>query len=390
VARGGGPQTQKKVCFFLSSFTYSGAALAQLRLANALARRGYHVDFVIGSVWPKGTELPIVKTLNIIYLDQPRTFRLLFPIVSFIKAERPYIIFSAEDHLNAIVTLAVLLARSDAKLSVSSRVTPYDTYPKNISSRGVVNYLKGMVLKRLNRLLWLRANAVTCVSKDMVNLYHEIFGHTKHVAVYNVIIDSEFDQKRQENLDHPWFSEKDIPIVVAAARLEPEKGLADLLTAIKIVNNDRHCRLVILGAGRIEADLRNLIDGLNLGDRVQLLGFQDNPYKFFAKSKVFALSSYSEGLPSVLVEAIACGCAVVSTDCPTGPREVLRDGRFGELVPVRSPQAMAEAILRALETRRSADELSEAVFPFTEAEVVQAHMRALGIWCSEASCHSSG
>jgi glycosyltransferase involved in cell wall biosynthesis len=118
---------------------------------------------------------------------------------------------------------------------------------------------------------------------------------------------------------------------------------------------------------------------MNLGDRVQLVGFQENPYNFFTQSRVFVLSSYSEGLPSVLVEAIACGCAVVSTDCPTGPREVLKNGRFGELVPVGSPQAMAEAILRALETRLSAGELSEAVFPFTEAEVVQAHMRALGI-----------
>ena len=140
----------KKVCFFLSSFSYSGAPLAQLRLANALARRGYHVDFVIGSVWPDGTKLPIEKNLNIFYLNQPRTFRLLLPIISFIKAARPDIVFSAEDHLNAIVTLGVLLARSDAKLSVSSRVTPYDTYPKDISSRGAVNFLKGMVLKRMN------------------------------------------------------------------------------------------------------------------------------------------------------------------------------------------------------------------------------------------------
>lgn len=361
----------QRISFFIARYSHSGVPLAQMRLAKAFLQRGFKVDFVIGYV-PLELTLPTDLGFAIVNLAQPRTFKLLWPIVRLIRSNQPDVIFSAEDHLNAVVTLAVLLVGSSARLSVSSRVTPYDTYSKKLMS-------KGWILKLINPLLWQRADALTCVSKDMVKQYQAIFGKTKHQAAYNVIVNSDLDRKKREGVDHPWFNDRKIPVVISAGRLAPEKGYPDLIAAMKLVNERMPVRLLMLGDGPLRGQLQQSIDDAGLNDRIQLLGFQANPYKYYAQSRLFVLSSYLEGLPNVMVEAIACGCAVVSTDCPTGPREVLQDGRFGRLVPVRSPQAMADAIVKTLATPLDAGELKEAVFPFTEEQVVQMHQTALGL-----------
>ena len=362
----------QKIIFFIARYSHSGVPLAQLRLAKAFMQRGYEIDFVIGYVPPE-LKLPANLGFDVVNLKQTRTFKLLWPIVGIIRRKQPDVIFSAEDHLNAVVTLAVLLTRSRARLSVSSRVTPYDTYSKKLLS-------KGWVLKVLNPLLWGRADALTCVSRDMVKQYQAIFGYTKHQAAYNVIVNSELDRKKAEHVDHPWFDDVEIPVVISAGRLAPEKGYPDLIAAIKLVNERMPARLLMLGDGPLRGQLEKLIVEAGLNDKVQLLGFQANPYKYYARSRLFVLSSYVEGLPNVLVEAMACGCAVVSTDCPTGPREVLQDGRVGRLVPVRSPRAMADAIVEMLVASPDASHLQCAVLPFSEERVVAAHeaMLALG------------
>ncbi|MBT9099547.1 glycosyltransferase [Methylovulum psychrotolerans] len=361
----------KHISFFIARYSYSGVPLAQLRLAKAFARRGFEVDFVIGYV-DSEFKLPDGLNFEVLNLGQPRTYKLLPRIMAFLRSTQPDIIFSAEDHLNAIVTTAAILTGSRAKISASSRVTPYDTYSNTVFS-------KRWVLKRLNQLLWKRSDTLTCVSKDMVLQYQAIFGQTKHQAVYNVIVDTDLERKASEEVDHPWLIDNDIPVVISAGRLAPEKGFPDLIAAMKLVNEQMSVRLVILGEGPLRSELQQMIEEKGLGQHVQLLGYQPNPYKFYAKSRLFVLSSYVEGLPNVLVEAMACGCNIVSTDCPTGPREVLMDGQFGELVPVRSPQAMADAIIRSLNVPRDLEKSKKAVFPFTEEQVFNTYQRILEI-----------
>lgn len=361
----------QKVSFFVARFSNSGVPFAQLRLAKSFKRRGYEINFVIGYISPD-LVLPTDLGFDVINLNQKRTFKLLVPIIGIIRCVRPSIVFSAEDHLNAVVTLAVCLAGSRAKLSVSSRVTPYDTYSDRVLS-------KGWILKKLNPLLWHRADALTCVSRDMVAQYQTIFGHTKHQASYNVIVNADLDRKKAENVEHPWFDDVNIPVVISAGRLAPEKGYPDLIAAMKLVNQRSPVRLLMLGEGPLRAELQQLIDEAGLNDRIQLLGFQANPYKYYARCRLFVLSSYLEGLPNVLVEAMACGCAVVSTDCPTGPREVLQDLKVGRLVPMRAPQAMADAVIEMLSVLPDASQLNQAVLPFTEDRVIAVHQRMLGL-----------
>jgi glycosyltransferase involved in cell wall biosynthesis len=165
----------------------------------------------------------------------------------------------------------------------------------------------------------------------------------------------------------------------AAGRLAHWKGFSDLIDAMKIVLQERQVRLIILGDGPLRSELQAKIDALGLRNNVKLAGYVENPLKYFARSNVFALSSHVEGLPNVLVEAMLCGCTPVATDCPTGPREVLQGGKYGYLVPMRDPPALARGICAALDTPIRREALHEAISPFREDAVVSRHFELLGL-----------
>jgi len=168
------------------------------------------------------------------------------------------------------------------------------------------------------------------------------------------------------------------PVVIAVGRLEPQKGFDVLIRSHALARQrgvDQH--LLILGVGSLEAELKALARSLGVESTVFMPGFASNPHALMRRAAVFALSSRFEGLPMVLLEALALGCPVVSTDCPSGPGEVLEHGRHGVLVPVEDPQALSEALGRVVtdevhrkdlsrRARARADELSSS--------------RALGAW----------
>lgn len=360
-----------KIVFFVARQSRSGVPLAQMRLAKALARQGCSVDFVVGFL-PEGLELPTAEGIRVVALGRRRALGMFVRIYQYLREVKPDIVFSAEDHLNMVVAVAMLLARSKAKLSASSRVTPYDTYSNRVFS-------KRWVMKKLSTPLGRRADALVCVSKEMVKQYVAIFGPRPYTCIYNVVCDVESRLKMVEPvIDEPWLLDHSVPVVISAGRLAPEKGFADLILAISAVRRSRPVRLVILGEGPLHQKLSDLITTQGLDDCVKLIGFRDNPHKYFSRADVFVLSSYVEGLPNVLVEAMECGCTPVSTDCPTGPSEVLARGKYGYLVPVHDPEAMAAGILRALEHPVSRELLDEAIRPFREDAVVTAHRSALG------------
>ena len=281
-------------------------------------------------------------------------------------------IFSAEDHLNTLVSIAAVLAGSKVKISGSSRVTPFDTYSNT-------PFTKRWILKQLTRLVMWRADALTCVSQGTVDEYKQVFDNPRHVCVYNIVDDAHSRSRMVEPLDHPWFKNKSCPVLVAAGRLAHWKGYEDLIHAMKVLSVKRHARLIILGDGPDREKLQNLIDQLNLSKNIQLLGYVENPLKYFSSGDLFVHSAHVESLGNVLVEAMMCGCTPVSTDCPTGPREVLQNGRYGYLVPMRDPVAMSAAIERALDAPIPKSLLDEAVEPFEESRVINRHFAVLGL-----------
>ena len=360
-----------KICVVTPLFAIAGVPLAQLRFARALAGKGYDVDLVIGHIDPH-YQLPQVVGVKVLKLNQPQVRGMLLPLWKYLRTTKPDVVFSAEDHLNVVVLLSAIFSGSRAKISCSSRVTPFDTYSN-------VPVTKRWVLKQLMRSVTWRADALTCVSKDMVGQYHSVFNDPPHRCVYNIVDDRLSRLKMLEPVEHEWLAQKDIPVLVAAGRLATWKAFDDLISAMKILTENRPARLVILGDGPLRVELHALIHKLGLSEVVCLLGYVENPLKYFARADVFVLSSLVEGLPNVLVEAMLCGCTPVSTDCPTGPRELLQGGKYGYLVPMRDPAAMSAAIERALDSPISKSLLDEAVRPFAEGAVLKRHFELLGL-----------
>jgi glycosyltransferase involved in cell wall biosynthesis len=360
-----------KIAIITPNFTIAGVPLAQHRFARALVKKGHDVEFVIGCL-PSGLSPPIVPGLKINVLHRSRAAKMFLPLIGLLKKNNYDLIFSAEDHLNVMVLLAAIIAGAQSKISCSSRVTPLDTYSNKILS-------KRWFLKQLTKLTMYRANVLSCVSKDMVLQYQKIFVKTPHVAIYN-IVDDEFSRSHMlEPVEHDWFEGDDYKILVASGRLATWKGFEDLIRAMPAVLRRRKVKLLILGDGPLKDHLLNIIDELDLSSSVDLVGYVDNPLKYYKNADVFVLSSHVEGLPNVLVEAMMCGCTPVATNCPTGPREVLDDGKYGYLVPMHDSEALVKGVINAIDSPIDPAMLEIAIQPFQEDQILQAHFHSLGI-----------
>jgi glycosyltransferase involved in cell wall biosynthesis len=361
-----------KVLVVTPRFTISGVSLAQRRFARALAAAGHRVDLMIGRV-DADLVVPETPGVRVIPLQRPNVRGMLLPLWRYFRGERPDLVFSAEDHLNAITLIAAILAGSKARISGSCRVRPFDTYSS-------VPFTKRWFLKQVMRLVGWRANALTCVSRDMVDQYRDVFQSPRHAHAYNIVDDAEARARMNEPVDDPWLVDRASPVIVAAGQLQPWKGFSDLIDAMaELDRRGRDVRLIILGEGPLRSELEDQLRQLGLADKVKLPGTTDNPLKYFRHADAFVLSSKVEGMPNVLVEAMMCGCTPVATDCPTGPRELLQDGRFGHLVPVGDAGSMASGIELALDRPIAVKELRQAVRPFSEEAVIQRHFELLGL-----------
>src|SRR3954452_14198277 len=202
-----------------------------------------------------------------------------------------------------------------------------------------------------------QGDAVVAVSDGVADALARVTGLPRGLirTIHNPVVGPELEALSREPVAHPWLAPGQPPVVLSAARLTVQKDLPTLLRAFALLRARRAVRLLILGdlptPERTEAsigELRDLAYRLGVAADVELPGFVENPYAWMARASLFALSSAYEGFGNVLVEAMACGCPVVSTDCPSGPAEILDGGRYGPLVPVGDAEALAEAMARVL------------------------------------------
>ena len=204
--------------------------------------------------------------------------------------------------------------------------------------------------KVLLKLIYPHADRIIAVSRAVAADASKYLGlpPSRIEVVYNpVIMPSLFNSESQVPL-HPWFAEGCPPVILGAGRLTPQKDFVTLLKAFAIIRQERPARLIILGDGLERNRLLGMAREMRIENDVDMPGFVADSFSLMKSCAVFVLSSVYEGLPTVLIEALASGCPVISTDCPGGSREILADGAFGELVPVRDPTAMAAAIGRIL------------------------------------------
>jgi len=246
---------------------------------------------------------------------------------------------------------------------------------------------------RLIRTFYPWAASVVAVSRDAADDFAKAAGLPRErvEVVYNPVITPRLLELARETPDHPWFAPGQPPVLLGVGRLTAQKDFPTLLRAFAEVRRDREVRLVILGEGPDRPALLQLAGELGIGESFDLPGFRHNAMAYMAASAMFVLSSAFEGLPTVLIEALAAGTQVVSTNCPSGPREILQDGRLGALVPVGDPVALAAAI-RARLDHPSPPAPLEALAPFTSTAAVDHYLRIIeqvsgSTIDQEPSCH---
>lgn len=332
--------SSKHIAIFVPSLRGGGAERVMLTVANALAERGHKVDLILATL--EGPYLEeISENVRLIDLSAPRVMRSLFPLYRYLRRNKPDAMLSALNYANIIAILAWKMSRVSTRLAVSERNS------LTMLARRPI----GKITRYLMRCLYPKADTIICVSKGIEAEIQKLIGarSTKTITIYNPVDFEDIKEKMIVPLDHSWITNKTAPVIVAAGRLTEAKDYPTLLRAFSQLCKERDARLVILGQGEDCGNLNTLAQELDVARYVDFVGFQNNPFPWMAGCDLFVMSSAWEGFPNVLIQAMACGAPVVSTNCPTGPNEILEDGKWGRLVPVGDPRALSIAMAAALD-----------------------------------------
>lgn len=341
-------KNNRRLAIFLHGLYEGGAERTFLNLAKGMAQRGISVDLVLARA--AGPFLPQApEGVRLIDLKSSRVLFSVRALTRYIQQEKPDALLSAIDYTNIAAIWARRLAKKPGRLMVVEQ----NTLSKRISQ---LPSIYGRILPRMVRLFYPWADCIVTVSQGVADDLAVSTGLSRQLiqVIHNPVITPDLQVKSQQPLDHPWFRPGQPPVLVAVGRLHPQKKYPDLLQAFAKVRAQRSVRLVILGEGEERGMLEALIDRSGLWDDVNLPGFVDNPYPYMVHASAYVLSSGWEGLPTVLIEALYCGTPVVSTDCPSGPREILKDGLYGRLVRVGDVEGLAQGILDALDGKTPA------------------------------------
>jgi glycosyltransferase involved in cell wall biosynthesis len=360
-----------RVAFFLPSLVGGGAERVAINLAEGFAHRGVAADLVVVS--GRG-ELAgqIPSGVRLVDLGASRVILGLPALVAYLRRERPSAIISFLDHAGIIALWARRLSGTSTRVicTVHNPLTHAAAKSLNLRSR---------VMPRFVRAFYPSADEVVAVSHGVARGVSDVTGMplSRIRVIYNPVITPGLMAAAASGPGHPWLANGDTPVVLGVGRLTRQKDFATLIQAFAEVRRRRVARLIILGEGEERPALEALAGQLGIAHDVALPGFRENAVAYMAGSRLFVLSSVWEGLPTVLIEALAAGTRVVSTDCPSGPREILQDGRLGALVPVGDVAALAEAMIEALGRPTSALP-PDVLTPFTRDAAVDHYLRLTG------------
>lgn len=334
---------KKKIAIFMPNLFGGGGQRSMLNLARGIADSGYAVDMVLAHLdGVFQSEVP--QSVCIVDLKASRTLTSIPALIRYLKIEQPDAMLSVFGYVNIVALWAWRLARVPTQLYLCEQNT-VSLEAGNASS------WRTRITPLLMKYFYPWANGIVVVSQgvreDLAQLTN--IPLQRITVIYNPsVVGTEVAVKAKAPLDHPWFMADQPPVLIAVGRLEPQKDYPTLIRAFAKVRKMLPARLIILGEGRERASLESIIKELKLEQDVSLPGFVMNPYAYMARASLFVLSSRWEGLPTVLIEALCCGTPAVSTDCPSGPREILQKGKYGQLVPVGDADALAEAIINNL------------------------------------------
>jgi glycosyltransferase involved in cell wall biosynthesis len=325
-----------RIAVYLRLLYGGGAERVMVNLIQGFIRKGVAVDLVLNTV--SGPFLDSISAeVNIIDLNSPRMIQGLIPLMKYLKQEKPTALLSALHYANEIAILAKLLSGSQSKI--------FPTEHNVLSIHSKHRYTERFS-PILAKVLYPFADGIITVSNGVAQdlaSFIKLNPHQLH-TIYNPVITGDIFNKSLEDVSHPWFRPGEPPVLLGIGRLTEQKNFSDLIRALSLLQHDQNMRLLILGSGEDKAKLMSLSEAVGVRDRIDFLGFINNPYPYIRNADLLVLSSLWEGLPTVLVESLALGTPVISTNCPHGPQEILKNGQYGVIVPMGDVEALATAI----------------------------------------------
>jgi glycosyltransferase involved in cell wall biosynthesis len=361
---------RKRITFFLDALHGGGAEKAVVNLLKGLAQRDeFDLDLVLAT--KEGPYLDLIPPeIRIIDLNTGRAIKALLPLTSYLKENRPWALIGNMGHVNVVASLARELSGIKTKLLLVEQ---------NTLSAFQTKLKRAKVVELFMKWLYPRADAVAGVSAGVArDLERQLkLGKETVKVLNNPVVNEDLINKSQASIDHPWFAPDHPPVFLAVGRLNQQKDFPNLLNAFAQVRKKQEARLIILGEGEERQTLETIIDNLGFAEDVLLPGFVKNPYAYMKHASCFVLSSLEEGLPTVLIEAMACGCPVVATNCPSGPEEILACGTYGPLVPIKNSEALGKAMQQTLDNPLKQEILTTRANEYSTERAVAAYLSLL-------------
>ena len=361
----------QRIAVFASFSGQGGVERMLVNLCQGMVGHGYPVDLVV--VKGRSQHLQgLPKEVRVIKLAARHTLTSIFELANYLRRERPVGMLAAKDRASRVAIVARRLA--GVKTRIVFRLGT--TLSAALEGRGL---LRKWAWYLPMRMIYPCADGIVGVSQGVVDDLRGITGlpADRFRVLPNPVITPQLSERAQASVDHPWLEQVDEPVILGVGRLTRQKDFSTLIRAFVQVNNQLPCRLIILGEGRDRAQLEELATDLGVRARVDLPGFKPNPYAYLQRADLFVLSSAWEGSPNALTEALALGKPVVSTDCPSGPRETLQGGKYGPLVEVGDVDGLAAAMLATLRAPAAPEVLKGAVRQFTMENSARGYLQLL-------------
>ena len=355
-----------RIALFLPSLGGGGAERVFITLAQSLKSIDYSVDLVVCSF--VGEYIGQVGNINIIDLGSKSIAGSVVSLVKYLKNRRPEILLSGLTYTNLVAILSARIANCSTRVVISEHANMVEFFK--------VANAKERILFYLARLLYGSAHGFIGVSNGVYQSVYDFIGNSmpkNNIVIYNPII-STGEQILPLRRAKKKMQQDEKYIIVSAGRLNKQKDFATIIRAFALLPINSACLLYIYGDGPLLSVLRDLSSELDVADKVLFPGFVNNLQEKLKQADLFVLSSPSEGFGNVLVEALASGCPIVSTNCPSGPHEILDGGRFGILTPVHDENAMSSAIQDSLEGKGPHYNTLEAIAPYRSEFVVMRYI----------------
>jgi len=366
-----------KVAFLLQNLDIGGIERTVVNLLKELVKYPISLDLVVFEKTGVFLE-QVPPSVRIVELSNENRLKRTFPLAQYLRTEKPTVLVSQLARFNVIAAIAKILACVPLRLILVEQIgfSPLENPIKDNSGERI------NLLNFLRQLFYSKFNLVAAVSQGLAKeLESDLALKPGTIKVlYNPGVDETLIAKAQAPINHPWLELNQPPVVLATGRLTQQKDFATLIKSFALIRKRGvSARLIILGKGNDREKLEDLVSELDLEAEVYLPGFSNNPYAYMSRSAVFVMSSIFESFGVVLAEALACGCQVVSTDCPCGSSEILESGKYGRLTPVGDVQALANAIEQAINYPIDPDSLKSRAQDFSLEKITLEYLKLMNL-----------